>query len=288
MKDELITRIPISAIRVVNPRSRNKVKWQTIVQSISAVGLKRPITVTRRSKPDVDGKIYDLACGQGRLEAFTALGEETIPAIISNAREDDLLLMSLIENIARRPPSFTAVLQEVRILLDRGYAVEEIASKLGVDRTYIYGVVHLVKCGEEALVRAVEAGHIPLTVAIEVAAGNDQQVSRALSEAYEKGELRGHKIAQARRIITQRIAKSRREGKTEKSRQQLTGDAVVKEYKQKIREQKLLVAKAERVREHLLLLTSAMRTLTADENFMTLLRAEGLNRMPAELAERLQ
>ena len=288
MSNGTITRIPISAIRIVNPRPRSKVKWQTIVQSISAVGLKRPITVTARSKPDSDGKLYDLVCGQGRLEACAALGEETIPAIISEARDDEVLLMSLIENIARRGPSNNAILFEVRFLRERGYVVEDIASKLGVDPTYIYGVVHLLDRGEEDLVKAIEAGRIPLSVAIEIAAGNDQQVSRALSDAYEKGEIRGSHIRIARRIITRRIEKSRRDGKTQKVRRQLTGEALVREYKQKIREQKELIAKADRTREHLLLLTSAMRTLLSDENFETLLRAEGLNQMPAELAARLQ
>ncbi len=65
------------------------------------------------------------------------------------------------------------------------------ARKLGVDKSYIHGVSHLIDRGEDYLVRAVESGRIPLSVAVEIAAGHDQEVSRALSEAYEKGELRG-------------------------------------------------------------------------------------------------
>src|SRR5579884_1119470 len=99
MRPEKVTRIPVGAIRIVNPRSRSKVKWQSIVQSIDTVGLKRPITVSRRSEPDSDGKIYDLVCGQGRLEAFAALGGESIPAVVVDASEADRLLMSLVENI---------------------------------------------------------------------------------------------------------------------------------------------------------------------------------------------
>jgi ParB family chromosome partitioning protein len=110
MTEQAIINIPISAIRIVNPRSRSKVKWQSIVQSISALGLKRPITVARRTGPDANGKTYDLVCGQGRIEAFQALGQEMIPAIVVDALEQDLLLMSLVENIARRPSSTTAIL----------------------------------------------------------------------------------------------------------------------------------------------------------------------------------
>lgn len=287
MTEQIIVRIPIALIRVVNPRSRSKVKWQSIVQSINTLGLKRPIKVSRRDEPDPEGKLYDLAFGQGRLEAFQALGEETIPAIIVNASEHDLMLMSLVENIARRPAASTAILHEVRTLRQRGYTVEDISTKLGIDRTYIYGIVHLIDRGEEYLVNAVEAGRVPMTVAIEIAAGNDQEVSRALSEAYDKGEIRGHDVTVARRIVMQRIARRRREGKAERDKRQLTGEALVREYKQKIREQKALVAKAERTRERLILLTSALRTLLADENFTTLLKAEGLQQMPAELVAKI-
>ena len=135
--------------------------------------------------------------------------------------------------------------------------------------------------------RSVEAGRIPLSVATEIAAGHDQEVSRALSEAYEKGNLRGRHLTAARRIITQCIAKRRREGKTQRDHKRLTGEALVREYKEKIREQKALIAKAERTKERLILLTSTVRTLLVDENFTTLLKAEGLQKMPTELAARI-
>ena len=51
---------------------------------------------------NADGTQYDLVCGQGRLEAFLALGQTTIPAIVINASREDQYLMSLIENIARK------------------------------------------------------------------------------------------------------------------------------------------------------------------------------------------
>lgn len=39
------------------------------------------------------------------MEAFLALGETTIPAVIVDATNEERQLMSLVENIARRPPS---------------------------------------------------------------------------------------------------------------------------------------------------------------------------------------
>jgi len=287
MNEQVITLIPISEIRVVNPRSRNKVMWQLIVQSIKTVGLKRPITVARCEDAETDGVRYNLVAGQGRMEAFLALGEKAIPAVIIDATSEERQLMSLVENIARRAPSTRAILHEVRALRERGYKSDQIALKLGLDRAYITGISHLLDKGEELLIESVEAGRIPLTIAIEIAVGNDESVSRALSEAYEKGDLRGSKVREARRVILKRIAKQRRTGKTQ-PRHQLTGEALVREYKEKVREQRKLIAKAERTRECLILLSSAMRTLFNDENFGTMLRAEGLHSVPSELASRLQ
>jgi ParB family chromosome partitioning protein len=194
--------------------------------------------------------------------------------------------MSLVENIARRPALTHAILAEVRSLRERGHSREAIAAKLGVDRTYLFGICHLIDKGEEFLVCAVEASRIPLSVAVEIASGNNQEVSRALSEAYENGDLRGARIAAARRVIVQRLEKQRLSGKSQTVRARLTGDALVKEYNQKIREQTVLVQKANKTRERLILLTSAARLIFKDENFRTLLKAEDMQNIPTELAQR--
>jgi ParB family chromosome partitioning protein len=281
-----VERIPIGEIRVANPRSRNKLKFQLVVASIRAVGLKKPILVSRRDL-DADGTRYDLVCGQGRMEACLALGETTIPAVVIDASREEQFLMSLVENIARRPPSTRALLAELRSLRQRNYKTDEIAKKLGLDRTYIHGIVRLVEHGEELLIRAVEAGRMPIRVAVEIASGNDHEVQRALSEAYEKGDLRGSKLTAAKRIIAQRIEKQKQVGKDHQSRRKLTSDRLVREYQQRTREQRNLVRKANATKDRLLLLTSALRSLFADEHFITLLRAENLSDIPQQLAMRI-
>ena len=287
MNKTRIETIPITEIRVVNPRTRNKTKFQEIVASIAEVGLKKPITVSRREL-DSDGTRYDLVCGQGRMEACRALGETTIPAVVSDASREEQLLMSLVENIARRPPSNRDLLKEVRNLRERNYGVDEIARKLGLDRSYIHGIIHLVEHSEEGLAHAVEAGRLPISVAMRIATGNDREVQHALSEAYEKGDLRGERFRAARRIIAQRIARQEKAGRIAQTRRKLTGEALVREYKDRIREQRQLIKKANFTKERLLLLTTAIRRLMSDEHFVTLLRAENLVNMPEELATRLQ
>lgn len=117
-----IRSIPVDSVRVVNPRARSPKIFAGIVESIATVGLKRPITATEARRDD-GGTGYDLICGQGRLEAFKALGETHIPALVVRASETELYLMSLVENLARRKHSNRDLLTAVRVLEDRGYGL---------------------------------------------------------------------------------------------------------------------------------------------------------------------
>jgi ParB family transcriptional regulator, chromosome partitioning protein len=284
MTTTTVAAIAISDITIANPRPRSKYIFDQIVTSISTVGLKTPITVAKR-ETDQNGTQYDLVCGQGRLEAFLALGQTTIPAIVINASRQDQYLMSLIENIARRPPSHLGLLKETKRLREHGYSVDAIALKLGLSSRYIATVVTLLGNGETDLIRLVESGSIPLTVAAEIANGTTADIQRALTEAYESGDLRGSKLRAARALIRKR-ASQRTTGNKEKPRSKpVTSHAVAKEYKDHTRIQRALVERAGVVRERLVLVAAACRQLFADLNFVTLLRAEDLTLISEKVLE---
>ena len=110
-RDMNVVRIPIDQITVMNPRERGKVKFKQIVTNISHIGLKKPITVVQRGSRD--GKpLYELVCGQGRLEACRQLGDTTVPALVIEASREELLLMSLAENLARRRQTCVQMLRD--------------------------------------------------------------------------------------------------------------------------------------------------------------------------------
>ena len=69
--------IPIERITVINPRVRNKKIFKEIVENIAELGLKKPITVTRRD--DADGPRYALICGQGRSASMRSLPSSSRP-----------------------------------------------------------------------------------------------------------------------------------------------------------------------------------------------------------------
>ena len=194
--------VPIAAITVLNPRSRNKKIFQELVTSIAHLGLKKPITVAARH----DGSGYDLVCGQGRLEAFLALGESEIPAVVIDASHEDCFVMSLVENLARRQHSPLELMRRIGDLRKRGYTIAQIASKTDFSDEYIYAICYLLEHGEQRLLAAVERGVIPPTVAMEIARAKDGDVQQALAEAYERKSIPGRQVLAIRRIIEQRAS----------------------------------------------------------------------------------
>ena len=281
--------LPLNQINVLNSRSRNQVTFQSIIANISNIGLKKPITVSRRSEL-TDGKKYDLVCGQGRFEAYQVLGQEEIPAIVIEVGRQDCFLMSLVENIARRHQSPVELMREVSNLKARGYNAVQISQKIDMAKSYITGICHLLEHGEERLLAAVDKGRLPLSVAMQIANSDEEGIQKALCEAYEGQSLRGRKLHMIRRIIEQRKVNGKRfaPGVKLKHARVPTADLLVKAYRQEADRQRLLVRKARLTENRLLFIVSALKNLSQDENFVTLLRAEGLDSMPAYLADKLK
>src|ERR1051326_2856586 len=136
MNDE-IKMIPIERIRIINPRHRDRKKFEAIVQSIRNLGLKKPIQVSLRTADEGQGPGYDLVCGQGRIEAFLALGHKEIPALVVEVSKEERLLRSLVENMARRFPPPLALMNEIDRLKAQGYTNVEIGKKLDITDTTV-------------------------------------------------------------------------------------------------------------------------------------------------------
>jgi ParB family chromosome partitioning protein len=278
--------IPVERVTVVNPRVRNQRSFKEIVENISRVGLKRPITVTRRT--EAGGPYYDLVCGQGRLEAYIALGQAEVPALVVTADTEDCMVASLVENCARRKHGAWDLLKDIRGMEERGQSVSEIARKTGLSPDYVRGVARLIEHGEQRLLRSVESGIIPLTVAVEIAEAEDHEVQAALSAAYEKGLLKGRKLLVARQVIERR----RKQGKglgvpSAQTKGRVSADSLVQAYKDDVARRRLLVERANATRDRLFCIIEALRRLRADEQFVALLEDEDLATLPVELATRM-
>lgn len=288
MNDE-VKMIPIENIRILNPRQRDKKKFELIVQSIRKQGLKKPIQVSLRAADENEGEGYDLVCGQGRIEAFMALGFKEIPAIVARISKEDRLLRSLVENMARRLPSPMELINEIQRLKAQGYNQSEITRKLDITREIIIGLTALKKAGEERLLDAALTGKIPLGVAMDIAKTDGAENQRALLKAYEKKEYNQAQIRDIKRYMDQRrfLGKKRGTGGKGSRKDRPSAENMVKVYKRESEKRKQLVRKARHCEEQLVFVVGAFGKLMADEHFVTLLRAETLATMPKVLAERV-
>lgn len=279
--------VPIDQIRVINPRVRDKKKFDQIVQSIASVGLKKPITVSRRSGRNGEQTGFDLVCGQGRLEAFTALGHMEIPALIIEASREDRLLMSLVENIARRMTSPLDLALEIQRLKSLGYTHVAIGTKLGISDNLVGGFLSLLNAGEERLLVAAIMGQLPIHVAIEISRADSTEEQRELLKAYEAKQVTHGSIRIIKRLIHQRKSLGKMRVKS-RSNTRTSADGMVLAYRRETQRQKLLIRKAKICDTKLLFVVTALKRLFADENFVTLLRAENMIAMPKYIAQRLK
>jgi ParB family chromosome partitioning protein len=286
--DPKIHMIPVEHIRVLNPRQRGRKKFQQIVDNIAKLGLKKPITVARNGTEDGQAR-FRLVCGQGRLEAFKVLGQMEIPAIIIDGSEEDHLLMSLAENLARRQHTTLELVRQIRVLKDRGYKYSEIARKTDLAISYVRAIVKLLNQGEERLLQAVEKGQIPVSIAITIATSDDKTVQQALAEAYEKNDLRGKAMLRARRVIESRQSRGKalRRGTRQHNGQAEATKGLLKTYHQETARQRVVIQKSKICETRLLFVVSALKQLFKDDNFVNVLRAEGLDTLPQYLADRI-
>jgi ParB family chromosome partitioning protein len=286
MEQNSVQLIPVSEINILNPRVRNRIIAAEIHHNIRTLGLKRPITVTPQTETK-NGKKYNLVCGQGRLDAFIEAGEKEIPALVIDVSSEDAHIMSLIENIARRNNSSLELLQSIKFLKNQGYNESEIAAKTTLGREYIHGIIKLLEEGEERLVNALEKGRIPLYIALKIATEDDAAVQRALAEAHETGQLGGGKLMAVQKLLDRRKLYGKSLSGPSRQKSILSSEELVAFYKNSLKSKKRLLAKADYIKQVLMLSTAALNQLLNDVHFSNQLKAEGLNDIPKQLSDLL-
>jgi ParB family transcriptional regulator, chromosome partitioning protein len=103
-----------------------------------------------------------------------------------------------------------------------------------------------------------------------------------MSEAYEKGELRGAKLVTVQRLIARRSIQQRQSAERPSTKD------LAREYEQHTLKQRAMVHSAAIVRERLALLRAVLKRLLADQEFVRLLRSEGLDTIPDQVASHIQ
>ena len=153
-----------------------------LVHSIREVGLLQPVVV-RRTGDDS----YELLMGERRWRASQEAGLETIPAIVRQTEDADMLRDALLENLHRsqlNPLEEAAAYQQ--LLEDFSCTHDELASRIGRSRPQISNTIRLLKLSPPVQRRVaagvISAGHARSLLAIEDADLQDRMAARVVAE----------------------------------------------------------------------------------------------------------
>lgn len=126
--------------------------------SIREKGVLLPILV----RPYEQG--YQIIAGERRYRCCKELGLKYIPAIVREASDVDTLEIALIENIHREDLGIIEKARAYKDLMEGyGYTHEDLAKKIGIDRSTISNTVRLLRLPVEIL-ELLDCGDVPFSV----------------------------------------------------------------------------------------------------------------------------
>ena len=177
--------VPVEAI-TPNPRQPRQVfeeeAMAELVHSVQEVGLLQPVVVRRTGE-----RSYELIMGERRWRAMQQAGMDTIPAIVRQTGDDDLLRDALLENLHRaqlNPLEEAAAYQQ--LLDDFGCTHDELATRIGRSRPQISNTLRLLKLSPPVQRRVaagvLSAGHARALLAVDDSDIQDRLAARVVSE----------------------------------------------------------------------------------------------------------
>lgn len=146
-----------------------------LIHSVKEFGVLQPIVVRPRSSAGIADAPYELVMGERRLRAATAAGLDTIPAVIRETADDDMLRDALLENLHRaelNPLEEASAYQQ--LLNDFGITQQQLADRLGRSRPQVTNTLRLLKLPEslqgQVASGVLSAGHARALLTVESAA----------------------------------------------------------------------------------------------------------------------
>ncbi|MFJ4263697.1 ParB/RepB/Spo0J family partition protein [Paenarthrobacter nicotinovorans] len=156
-----------------------------LVHSVREIGVLQPIVV--RTSTEKGGEPYELVMGERRWRAVQAAGLETIPAIVRDTTDDDLLRDALLENLHRsqlNPLEEAAAYQQ--LLEDFGTTHEQLADRIGRSRPQVSNTLRLLKLPplvqRRVAAGVLSAGHARALLALPDAAAMERLAQRIVAE----------------------------------------------------------------------------------------------------------
>lgn len=146
-KDSDIVEIPLAEIRSNPYQPRKDFDEESLnefAESIKEHGVIQPIIV----KKSIKG--YEIIAGERRTRASKIAGKTTIPAIIREFNDQEMMEIALIENIQREDLNPIEEAEAFdKIIRQAGITQEEAAKKFGKSRSYITNILGLLNLPEQ-------------------------------------------------------------------------------------------------------------------------------------------
>ena len=177
--------LPVTAI-APNARQPREVfdaeAMAELVHSVREVGLLQPVVV-RRTGEDA----YELVMGERRWRAVQEAGLDSIPAIVRETDDDDMLRDALLENLHRSQLNALEEAAAYRQLLDDfGCTHDELAGRIGRSRPQISNTLRLLNLSPEVQRRVaagvLSAGHARSLLGVSEAGRQDRLAARVVAE----------------------------------------------------------------------------------------------------------
>ncbi|MDJ0458381.1 ParB/RepB/Spo0J family partition protein [Arthrobacter sp. NQ7] len=180
--------IPVADIHPNRKQPRNvfdEDDMAELVHSVREIGVLQPIVV--RTSTESGSEPYELVMGERRWRAVQAAGLDTIPAIIRDTTDDDLLRDALLENLHRsqlNPLEEAAAYQQ--LLEDFGTTHEQLADRIGRSRPQVSNTLRLLKLPplvqRRVAAGVLSAGHARALLALPDAAAMERLAQRIVAE----------------------------------------------------------------------------------------------------------
>lgn len=121
-------------------------KLDELAQSIKENGIIQPIIV--RQSPVIG---YEILAGERRYRASLLAGLKSIPAVVKQLSDQEMMIQSIIENLQRENLNPIEEARAYESLVDKGFTHAEIADKMGKSRPYISNSIRLLSLPEQIL-----------------------------------------------------------------------------------------------------------------------------------------
>lgn len=121
-------------------------KLHELAQSIKENGLIQPIIV--RQSPVIG---YEILAGERRYRASLLAGLRSIPAVVKQLSDQEMMVQSIIENLQRENLNPIEEARAYESLVEKGFTHAEIADKMGKSRPYISNSIRLLSLPEQIL-----------------------------------------------------------------------------------------------------------------------------------------